>query len=410
MAGVVFIPSIIVAPAASMFGDRRPRAQVLAAAYAILALSMAATAVALVVAPPFVAYVMATVAATSITLVRPAHGALLPEVAQKPDELAVANAASGTVEGLGALLGPLLAGLLIAAGRPGCRLRCQRAAGARRGRRRPVTCARCAARCLEHPRARVQGLLAELGAGLRTVLGDRRLLAVMAVLSGAIALLGAFNVLLTIIAIDLLGGQESTIGYVAAVAGVGAVVGAGLTSVLMGRERLATIYVAAGALFAGSVAVIGFDPGSVVVLACVVGAGMGWAFVYVEALTLAQRLAGDDVMSRVFGVMESTMMASQAAGALAVPLLIAAFGPTGGDHRLRAGVRTRRRGRGADPDPRGPPRPEPRPPIAGTAARADVRAALGAGPRAARDELNDRCGSRQARRSLRPVKPATAST
>ena len=40
---------------------------------------------------------------------------------------------------------------------------------------------------------------------------------------------------------------------------------------------------------------------------------MGWAFVYVEALTLAQRLAGDDVMSRVFGVMESTMMASQAA-------------------------------------------------------------------------------------------------
>ena len=150
----------------------------------------------------------------------------------------------------------------------------------------------------------------------------------MAILSGAIALLGAFNVLLTVIAIELLGGQESTIGYVAAVAGVGAVVGAGLTSALMGRERLATIYVGAGALFAGSVALIGLDPGSVLILACVVGAGMGWAFVYVEALTLAQRLAGDDVMSRVFGVMESTMMASQAAGALVVPLLIVVFGPT----------------------------------------------------------------------------------
>ena len=149
MAGVVFIPSIIVAPAASMFGDRRPRAQVLAAAYAILALSMAATAVALVVAPPFVAYVMATVAATSITLVRPAHGALLPEVAQKPDELAVANAASGTVEGLGALLGPLLAGLLIACGWPGRGLRCQRAAGARGGGGRPAACAGCTARPCE---------------------------------------------------------------------------------------------------------------------------------------------------------------------------------------------------------------------------------------------------------------------
>ena len=148
-----------------------------------------------------------------------------------------------------------------------------------------------------------------------------------AILSGSIALLGAFNVLLTVIAIDLLGGDEGSIGYVAAVAGLGSVVGAGATGVLMGRERLATVYVAAGLLFAASVAVIGLGPGPAVVLAATVGAGVGWAFVYVEALTLAQRLAGDDVMSRVFGVMESTMMASQAFGALAVPVLIATVGP-----------------------------------------------------------------------------------
>jgi hypothetical protein len=79
VAGVVFIPSIIVAPAASMFGDRWPRARVLTGAYGILAASMAATAVALVLAPPIIAYAVAT---------------LLPEVAQTPDELAVANAGS----------------------------------------------------------------------------------------------------------------------------------------------------------------------------------------------------------------------------------------------------------------------------------------------------------------------------
>ena len=76
----------------------------------------------------------------------------------------------------------------------------------------------------------------------------------MAILSGAIALLGAFNVLLTVIAIDLLGGDESSIGYLAAVAGLGSVFGASVTGFLMGRERLATIYVGAGALFAVSVA------------------------------------------------------------------------------------------------------------------------------------------------------------
>ena len=210
----------------------------------------------------------------ALPLVRPAHGALLPEVAQKPDELAVANAASGTVEGLGALLGPLLAGLLIGAAGPAAVYGANAllALGAVVA---VLPLARAAPPVLVAPVTRTESLFEELGAGLRTVLADHRLLAVMAILSGAIALLGAFNVLLTVIAIELLGGQESTIGYVAAVAGVGAVAGAGLTSALMGRERLATIYVGAGALFAGSVALIGLDPGSVAVLACVVGAG--WA-------------------------------------------------------------------------------------------------------------------------------------
>jgi ABC-type branched-subunit amino acid transport system permease subunit len=107
---------------------------------------------------------------------------------------------------------------------------------------------------------------------------------------------------------------------------------AGFVGVDVKRYQLYAFIVAgafsglAGALFAGAVVLIGLGPGPVVILACVVAAGVGWAFVYVEALTLAQRLAGDDVMSRVFGVMESTMMASQALGALAVPVLIALVG------------------------------------------------------------------------------------
>ena len=326
VAGVVFLPSILVAPAASMFGDRRPRARVLAAAYGIQSVAMVSTAVALAVAPPLVAYGLATAAATSITLARPAHAALLPEIVATPEDLAVANAASGTVEGVGALAGPLLAGVIVGVGGPAAVylaislltlgstiavLPIARAA-------HPIAVAD-----IVHRQTR---LLTELAAGLRTVLGDRRLFAVVAILSGAIALLGAFNVLLTVIAVELLGGDESWIGYVAAVSGLGSVVGAALTGAFMGRERLATAYVGAGALFAVAVAAIGFGPPSVVVIGCVVAAGLGWAFVYVESITLAQRLAGDDVMSRVFGIMESTMMASQSIGALLVALSVTAFG------------------------------------------------------------------------------------
>ena len=223
VAGVIFVPSILVAPAASMFGDRWPRARVLTAAYAVVALAMGAAAVALAVAPPIVAYLMATLAATSITLVRPAHAALLPQVVRTPDELAVANAASGTVEGLGALIGPLVAGLLIGLAGPAAVYGA--IAVLTLGSALLVLPLGLAARRLVVAAAvpRREGLLQELGAGLRAVVGDRRLFAVMAVLSGAIALLGAFNVFLTVIAIDLLGGDESTIGYVAAVAGLGSV-------------------------------------------------------------------------------------------------------------------------------------------------------------------------------------------
>ena len=117
--------------------------------------------------------------------------------------------------------------------------------------------------------------------------------------------------------------------------------------------------------------------------------GVGWAFVYVEALTLAQRLAGDDVMSRVFGVMESSMMASQSLGALAVPLLIVAFGPMAAI--VACGVVFGVVVAIAAPtlDPGGPPRPEPRSPAARDARRADVRTAVGDGPRTAHDELDD---------------------
>jgi MFS family permease len=325
IACVVFVPSILVAPAASIVGDRRPRAWMLLAAYLSEALAMGLTALAMAFGPALLAYAAATLAATSITLARPAHAALLPEIVETPDELAIANAASGTVEGLGALLGPLVTGLLVALGGPAAVYLAASvlATGstlavlpiARHAPPRPLH--------IDEAHRTVLGLL---GAGFHAVLADRRLTAVFAILAGVIALLGAFNVLVAIIATELLGGDDSTIGFVAAISGLGAVIGAGATGILAGRDRLASAYVGAAIVFAVAVALIGLDPPGGIILVCVAAAGFGWAFVYVEALTLAQRLAGDDVMSRVFGVMESTMMASQALGALAVPILTAAFG------------------------------------------------------------------------------------
>ena len=48
------------------------------------------------------------------TLCRPTVSALLPSLATSPQQLIAANGLSITLEGLGTLIGPLLAGLLVA--------------------------------------------------------------------------------------------------------------------------------------------------------------------------------------------------------------------------------------------------------------------------------------------------------
>lgn len=103
---LIGLPSIVVAPSASLIGDRWPRARVLFASYALQAATMAATAAALMWGSPVVAYIFATLAGTTVGLSRPALSSLLPEVVISPDELTAANVTSGSAEGAGALAGP----------------------------------------------------------------------------------------------------------------------------------------------------------------------------------------------------------------------------------------------------------------------------------------------------------------
>lgn len=57
-----------------------------------------------------------TAAASSITvtLTRPIHNALLPEISRTTGDLTAGNAASGLLEALATFVGPLVSGLLLA--------------------------------------------------------------------------------------------------------------------------------------------------------------------------------------------------------------------------------------------------------------------------------------------------------
>jgi len=110
---VTLVVAAAVAPIGSVLGDRYRRERALLLAYAALALATGATSVAMFAGwSTLVVVAVAAAAAALLTLIRPTHNALLPYLAETPEELTLAYAATGLIQSVSVLLGPLLATLV----------------------------------------------------------------------------------------------------------------------------------------------------------------------------------------------------------------------------------------------------------------------------------------------------------
>jgi MFS family permease len=317
------LPAFLASPFAGVLGDRFPRERLMLFVSVLRAVFMAATAVVLFAdMPPWVVYTLAGAVALTASTLRPIQSALLPQLARTPEELTAANLVLTTIESSGIFLGPAAGGLLLAA--TNAQTVFAAAAGAFL-----IGAVLLAGLHVEAPPQRQAaggGFASEFFAGFGAIKEDRNLRLIIGLYGAQTLIAGALNVLIVVTALELLDLGNAGVGFLNSAVGVGGLLGAVAAFALVGRQRLASDFGIGLILWGFPIALIGIFPQPPVALILLAIVGVGNTVVDVAAITLLQRTVPDEVLTRVFGVVQSVFVGTLGLGAILAPLAIEAVG------------------------------------------------------------------------------------
>jgi MFS family permease len=267
-------------------------------------------------------------AATFSTFFGPAIAAFLPSLARDESELGPANSAWASLDNLGFVIGPALAGVLIAVGGLTFAFLLNAvsfavvAAVLWRLPSRGGLAAIAASAAAEAEAAGASVAPKPAGMALWPKLRELRRplsgLAVINLVGGFV--FGGLGVLTVVIAIDVLQQGEAATGYLNAAVGVGGLVGAIGSGVLVLRRRLGPPLVAGGLVLALGLIFLGSSGSLLPALLAMAVASAGDLVMEVVATTLFQRVVPDEIRGRAYGIMHTITVSAYAAGSLLMPI------------------------------------------------------------------------------------------
>lgn len=314
----------VAAPWLSVLADRGSRRQVmLAADLARVAIMSGIAVLAFTHASYALVFVLAVVSTSISSVFIPAQGALLPTLVDTPEELTAANAVMNSVSSIGMFAGPAIGGVLLAVSGPGAVFILTAATFA------------WSALCLlgiprdAPPAATEESHGGQLIAGFRAIAASPALRVVVGLSSAQAFVAGILEVLLVVLALRILHGGNGAVGWLNTGMGVGCLVGVVAVAALAGRKRLAGDLGVGILLWGVPIALAALWSNLAVAVLLFAVIGVGNTLVDVSGMTLLQRSADEAVLARVFGVLESLILGTLAAGALAAPLLVSLLGPRG---------------------------------------------------------------------------------
>jgi CRP-like cAMP-binding protein len=320
------LPYVFLSVPAGIVADRFDRRLVLLSTDVARGLIMLVIGAVVAVDGPLWLVVALTIGATCFSaFFGPAIGAYLPSLIKEEEQLGPANSAWSTLDQLAWVIGPAVAGILIAAGGLVVAFLLNAASFAvialvmwRLPPNRPASAAAiepdsAGGTVPRPPVGRDRAILVPL-TGLATI-------DIVGALAG-----GGLSVLTVVIASENLKGGEAATGFLNAGIGLGGVVGAIVVSVLVLRPSLVPVVIGGSLVYGAGLVVLGLAPALGLAIAAIAVASAGSLLVEVSSTTIFQRVIPDAIRGRALGLLGTISTIAFAAGSFLVPVLADALG------------------------------------------------------------------------------------
>src|SRR6185437_7532004 len=267
----------------------------------VRAVLLAVAALLAVFHQPPAAVIAAGAASSSLAgTYRPLQAAVLPWLVRTPAELAASNTVTAVMENSGAMIGPLLAGGLLAVAAPAA------AMAAAAGSLAAATVSLLRLTVPDTPTLAGRGA-GHVVRGVTSGLAEFWRMAPpggVAILAFAQALLrGALVVLIAVLAVHVLTLGGSAVGWLTAAFGAGGLAGGAAAAGAVRITRLGRSYIAGMLLWGLPLALLAVSPAVAIAYLALVVVGIGNAVVDVSAFTMVTRLAGPGTAGKVLGAL-----------------------------------------------------------------------------------------------------------
>jgi predicted MFS family arabinose efflux permease len=320
------LPATLAAPLAGSLADGSHPNRVLVIVYATqTAFLIVGASIAGQSLPLYAVVIPIAVATTAITFVRPTLSVVVPGLVASPAELTAGNLLGGYCDAGAVLIGPALAGAILAVSGPAVVL---------------WTCAVLSAvssiatvpllRLDVAPRVESSAptlrRITVLRQGFAEIARRRELRALMVVLAGQYVLIGGLDLIYIVFAVDELHLSASAPGLFGAAFGVGALIGGVAATVFVSRPRLANWTIASLVLTVAALLALAGVPTFVIALCLFPLMGLSRSILDLTGRILLQRAAPQESLATTFAVLEAMSLLCSALGVFLVQILVAASG------------------------------------------------------------------------------------